>query len=182
MKWNKSWNGLHCIWMLWRKLLVLTTPNVTFLSDVTVFELESWAREEAGRLRNVKRCLATGNRTRVSGISLRRHTATCRPPQHNTVVWIELWTRTFRRQRKKLHVHVGVCGGDSFCMQNLRWTTGPVFTVRFQPRACAADRSFDVFQSSCYKLPIRTSARNFKIQIILLWLCGRARETEGDRS
>ena len=40
---------------------------------VTGIQLESGAREETGRFRDVKRCVATGDRTRVSGISLLRH-------------------------------------------------------------------------------------------------------------
>ena len=40
---------------------------------VTGIQLESGAREETGRLRDVKRCVATGDRTRVSGIWLLRH-------------------------------------------------------------------------------------------------------------
>ena len=52
------------------------------LQAVTGIQLESGAREETGRSRDVKRCVATGNRTRVSGISLNAITA--RPPQHDT--------------------------------------------------------------------------------------------------
>ena len=44
-----------------------------FPDGVTGFELESGAREETGRFRDVKRCVATGDRTQVSGISLLRH-------------------------------------------------------------------------------------------------------------
>ena len=51
-------------------------------TSVTGFQVESGAREETGRLRDVKRCVATGDRTRVPGFSLLRHTA--RPPQHDT--------------------------------------------------------------------------------------------------
>ena len=40
---------------------------------VTGIQLESGAREETGRFRDVKRCVATEDRTRVSGISLLRH-------------------------------------------------------------------------------------------------------------
>ena len=40
---------------------------------VTGIRLESRAREETGRFRDVKRCVATGDRTRVSGFSLLRH-------------------------------------------------------------------------------------------------------------
>ena len=40
---------------------------------VTGIRLESGAREETGRFRDVKRCVATEDRTRVSGISLLRH-------------------------------------------------------------------------------------------------------------
>ena len=41
--------------------------------SVTGIRLESGAREETGRFRDVKRCVATGDRTRVSGFSLLRH-------------------------------------------------------------------------------------------------------------
>ena len=41
---------------------------------VTGIQLESGAREETGRFRDVKRCVATGDWTRVSGISLLHHT------------------------------------------------------------------------------------------------------------
>ena len=40
---------------------------------VTGIRLESGAREETGRFRDVKRCVATGDRTRVSGLGLLRH-------------------------------------------------------------------------------------------------------------
>ena len=43
------------------------------LIRVTGIQLESGAREETGRFRDVKRCVATEDRTRVSGISLLRH-------------------------------------------------------------------------------------------------------------
>ena len=39
----------------------------------TGIQLESGARKETGRFRDVKRCVATGDRTRVSGTSLLRH-------------------------------------------------------------------------------------------------------------
>ena len=48
--------------------------------SVTGIQLESGAREETGRFRDVIRCVATGDRTRVSGSSL---AITARPPQHN---------------------------------------------------------------------------------------------------
>ena len=41
--------------------------------DVMGIQLESGAREETGRFRDVKRCVATEDRTWVSGISLLRH-------------------------------------------------------------------------------------------------------------
>ena len=43
------------------------------ITSVTGIRLESGAREETGRFRDVKRCVATEDRTRVSGISLLRH-------------------------------------------------------------------------------------------------------------
>ena len=39
-------------------------------AQVTGLELESGAIEETGRFRDVNRCVAIGNRSRVSGISL----------------------------------------------------------------------------------------------------------------
>ena len=42
-------------------------------TSVTGFQVDSWAREATGRFRDAKRCVATGDRTRVSGISLLRH-------------------------------------------------------------------------------------------------------------
>ena len=42
-------------------------------TSVTGIQLESGAREETERFRDVKRCVATGDRTRVSGIGLLRH-------------------------------------------------------------------------------------------------------------
>ena len=41
--------------------------------SVTEIRLESGAREETGRFRDVKRCVATEDRTRVSGMGLLRH-------------------------------------------------------------------------------------------------------------
>ena len=41
--------------------------------QVTGIQLESWAREDTGRFRDVKRCVATWDRTRVSGIGLLRN-------------------------------------------------------------------------------------------------------------
>ena len=54
-------------------------------TSVTGIQLESGAREETGRFRDVKRCVATGDRTKawISGIGLLRH-ITARPPQHDT--------------------------------------------------------------------------------------------------
>ena len=49
----------------------LPSPPPTL--TVTGIRLESGAREETGRFRDVKRCVATEDRTRVSGISLLRH-------------------------------------------------------------------------------------------------------------
>ena len=46
-------------------------------TSVTGVDLESGAREETGRFRDVKRCVATGDRNRVSGKN-------ARPPQHDT--------------------------------------------------------------------------------------------------
>ena len=40
---------------------------------VTGIQLESGSREEKGRFRDVQRCVATGDRTRVSGVSHPRH-------------------------------------------------------------------------------------------------------------
>ena len=51
---------------------VIRTTN-GMATSVTGIQLESGAREETGRFRDVKRCVATEDRTRVSGISLLRH-------------------------------------------------------------------------------------------------------------
>ena len=51
---------------------------------VTGFKLESGAREETRRFSNLKRCVATGNRIRVSGISLLRHNRSTIPPARAT--------------------------------------------------------------------------------------------------
>ena len=54
---------------------------------VTGIQLESGTREETGRFRDVKRCVATGDRTRVSGFSLLRHnrwTTAARSRYHRT--------------------------------------------------------------------------------------------------
>ena len=56
-----------CVFSLTIDLLGRETPCVMGI------QLESGAREETGRFRDVKRCVATGDRTRVSGISLLRH-------------------------------------------------------------------------------------------------------------
>ena len=53
----------------WVKL----TKTLSNTHAVKGIQLESGAREETGRLRDVKRCVATGNRTRVSGIGLLCH-------------------------------------------------------------------------------------------------------------
>ena len=54
--------------------------------SVTGIQLQSGAREETGRFRDVKRCVATGDRTRVSGFSLLRKTTAARsiPPDRAT--------------------------------------------------------------------------------------------------
>ena len=58
-----------------RKSMFLQPQNVDYEPNesVTGIQLESGAREETGRFRDVKRCVATEDRTRVSGISLLRH-------------------------------------------------------------------------------------------------------------
>ena len=48
-----------------------STPSSA--TSVTGIQLESGAREETGKFRDVKRCVATGDRTRGAGFSLLRH-------------------------------------------------------------------------------------------------------------
>ena len=62
-------NILTCV----RQHKLGTVPIARYAKDVTGIRLESGAREETGRFRDVKRCVATEDRTRVSGISLLRH-------------------------------------------------------------------------------------------------------------
>ena len=52
---------------------VFCCAQESLVGRVTGNRLESGAREETGRFRDVKRCVATEDRTRVSGISLLRH-------------------------------------------------------------------------------------------------------------
>ena len=47
--------------------------DLRLAQPVTGIRLESGAREETGRFGDVKRCVATEDRTRVSGIGLLRH-------------------------------------------------------------------------------------------------------------
>ena len=69
LTWKTSTSGRF------RQLLdLLDVEDVHFnIKGVTGIRLESGAREETGRFRDVKRCVATEDRTRVSGISLLRH-------------------------------------------------------------------------------------------------------------
>ena len=59
--------------MDYRRALPRTPTGFPLHCSVTGIQLESGAREGTGRFRDVKRCVATGDRTRVSGFSLLRH-------------------------------------------------------------------------------------------------------------
>ena len=77
-EWMRDWCNGSCWWC--RRCV----NSVGGVYSVTGIRLESGAREETGRFRDVKRCVATGDRTRISGIGLLRHNRSTIPPDRAT--------------------------------------------------------------------------------------------------